>query len=354
MRTIFAVILWCALASCARSSSDTTKRTAESPQAADDDSKAGPGPAPQLVSIDMPKIVARSVELDGDGSFVWGEPEPIDGAEVCAIERRAAFGVYEPYEPLDPPICVTSQAGERPLLSGLPAHSDFTITITKDGYVPTATTQRVEGADLLPADDVLLLQMLLFTEEQASHFAPPPEPIDAPNALDADRGLLAVEYSMLVLGSQAPGEERGQLLSGPAPAWFFLAEDGQLALNVEPDGDALELSVPANQLLFEVPPGLYRAKVSHARVSYCEALGAPFAYSFFGLTTAEPGELEVRVLPGHFTLLEPLCFCVSPVPGDVPIDASSCVFADPVSPDAGAPVVGVADAGAPATGAAAP
>jgi hypothetical protein len=181
--------------------------------------------------------------------------------------------------------------------------------------------------------DVAFLRFVLFTEEQASLVQSTPDPIDVPNASVSGakgRGLLASQTGMYDVALMAPGA-RDQLLSG-AP--FLPARDAEIELNLEPDGEALELQLPATQLLLDVPAGLYRAKASHPR-TFCEPLGIPFTYTFWGLGTDQASELEVRVLPDHMTLLEPVCYCVSATSIDAPIDGPACIFADESAMDAG-------------------
>jgi hypothetical protein len=79
---------------------------------------------------------------------------------------------------------------------------------------------------------------------------------------------------------------------------------------------------------------LYRARAGHPR-AFCYPLATAYTYTFWGLGTDHASELEVRVLPDHVTLLEPVCHCVSPNAADVLIDGPACIFAEESTTDAG-------------------
>jgi hypothetical protein len=99
------------------------------------------------VTIELPRVVSLSVTEETAAGTTVGDPVDIDSAQTCVIERRDAYALFEDYEPLDEPICVETPAGETALLSGVPAHSDLTITVSKEGFLPSVLSHRVEAQD---------------------------------------------------------------------------------------------------------------------------------------------------------------------------------------------------------------
>ncbi len=293
---------------------------------------AAPRVKPRLVTIELPMVMHRSVELGEDGLYDWGPLEPLDEVTTCVIERRGAYAIFEPYEPLDEPICTTTGERENAVLS-VPPNSDLTITISKQGYLPAAVTQRVETEDILagaPSEQVAV--NVLFEPEQAELFS-------TPNGTGSDNdssGFLTVEYAMYPVGFDGPGSS-GQLMGSVSAFWMKVAQGGQLALSTEPAGTSWEAEMPRTQLLLDVPTGIYRAQADHSRAN-CEPLGIPIESTYWGLTTDAPGQIELRVLPGHVTSMFALCLCFAPSPDAVSLDAPSCTFEIPQpAADAGAP-----------------
>ncbi len=288
------------------------------------DTAAGgaPGDEPPTVSIELPVVVSRSVERDEAGKLLLGDPEPIDEAVTCVTERRDAFAIFEPYEPLDDPICVTTPKGEVPHLSEVPANSDLTLTISKQGYLPVAQTLRVEDFDLLMRPDYDFMRTVLFDGDQADWFVPAPGETGNEEP-DDTWGRLTLEVGMVGLFSNPPGDP-GQFVS-LVGSTFFVARDLDVSITGENSGSTADFDFEGSPLLASTRAGTYRALAIHPRAP-CDPFGTPYAYTPWGLGTDAFGELELRILPGHVTTLFSMCVCLPPSKNAVALDVPSCSF----------------------------
>lgn len=331
MWTLRAALVLGLLSGCGQTKGNDSELATDPPDVPDAEMQEPEVPKPGTVSIEVPVVVHRSVEQGPDGDFEWGETEPIDDAETCVIERRDAYAIFEPYEPLDDPICVTTPAGGTPRLSGIPANSDLTITVSKDGYFPVAYTLRVEASDTLLDPDLSAYRTVLFDRDQADLFMPTPEADGEEQRDDDERGRLAIEVSMLPVVPGDPGSipsvpgDQEQAFADVPTNFFRLAKDADLSLKLEQDGPTLQFDFEGNQLMLDVVAGTYRVLATHPRAP-CEPLGTPFAYTLWGLGTDTFSELEVRVLPGHVSVLLPLCLCIPATTSHVYVDAPTCTF----------------------------
>jgi hypothetical protein len=311
------------------------RATDVAPSASERDVAAVPRVKPRLVTIELPRVVHRALEEQEDGSFLWGVPEPIDGVKTCATERRDVYSPFAPYEPIEPPICVTTRADELPSLSGLPPNSDLTIIVSKRGYLPSVKSFRVEAQDV-PVPSLLPdLLSVLFKPNQEQLFAPLP---DSPNSSgEGPTGFIALDTRMLVIFPHPPAVE-GQALSSYGSD-TGLARDGQLKLTADELPNPSKLDIEGRTMLYEVPAATYSLGIQHPR-TFCETLGYIYGYSASGLSTDAPEEVELRVLPGHVTFGGFLCMCLPPSLSQVLLEPASCTFMEPdpaTRGDAGVP-----------------
>jgi hypothetical protein len=257
---------------------------------------------------------------------------PLSDVESCVIERRDAFASFAPYEPLDEPLCVTTSDNEIPTLSGIPANSDLTITVSKPGYLPAVMSHRVLNTDLLYDVNVSFLATVLLTEQQGELFVPALEPTDSSASAgktnagqkNTERGWMTIEVSIQQLGFSSP-TSGGESLSTGLPV-FLAAHDANVSLSSELDATTQDFVLSGTQHLLELPAAIYRAQVTHPRAAPCEPLGLPVSSLMWGLSTDTAGEIELRVLPGHVSALSSVCACAPPSLDSVVVDGPACLF----------------------------
>jgi hypothetical protein len=319
---------------------------------ADAGSDAGAGlieASPHFVAMELPPVVGRSVEVRQDGSVVWGEVEPLDEVTSCIIERRDAYAVFQPYEPLDEPLCVTTAAQEFAYFDQVPENSDLTLTLSKPGYLPQVLSQRVETWDVTVHSDVRNFLVLVLLEEQQAQLLGPRSSSDLDDGLGEpdttneaipsdDRGLLMVQGWMSLLAAFPPATE--SLFSSFRDPGVYPVEKSALTVSAlrgdggPDDGDppaferTAELELDGAPLLMDVPATTYRTHLDHPR-SACEPMGLPYALFFSGLGTGMAGELEARVLPGHVTGANYVCLCARTSQQAQLVDPGQCLFEEP-------------------------
>jgi len=354
-RAVFAFCsLLCSATGCG-SASDDTARKAEGPEPvesaaedagagkADAGSEAGaalPPAPPRYVAMELPPVVGRSVEVQ-DGTVVWGEVEPLDEVTSCIIERRDAYAVFQPYEPLDEPLCVTTSAEELAYFDQVPENSDLTITVSKPGYLPQVLSQRVETWDVRVHSDVRsFLVSVLLQEEQAQLLGARPLGDLGDTSADPDasggRGQLLVQGWMVLLAEFPPSTE--SLFSSFRDPGVYPVEKSALTVSALQDDGApddppvfdqlAELELDGAPLFMDVPATTYRTHLDHPRSS-CEPMGLPYALFFSGLGTGMAGELEVRVLPGHVTSTTYACLCARTSQEAEVVNPGQCLFEEP-------------------------
>jgi hypothetical protein len=279
---------------------------------------------PRLVSVEMPPVVHRQHEIGADGELRWLEPEPLEDVETCAIERRDAYAVFQPYEPLEPPICVTAPAGKYVTLAGLPANSDLTITVSKPDYLPIAMSYRVEAEDVAIAAAFRAFMVTTLLEEGEADLFAPAEALEGRS--EGAPGMLVFEPVTSLLVPHAPYPP-GATLFDYGSDWLP-ADDLTLTLVPEQEDDGATWDIGGRPVLAGLDAGIYRARFEQQRM-YCEPRGSTFGYTGFGLSTDVIGELELRVLPEHVTSGGVVCSCFPPSPDAVLLDAARCEFATP-------------------------
>ncbi len=225
---------------CVESKNASVEHVADEPEAPHATAAdAGLRVKPRLVTIELPRVVHRTLEEAEDGSVAWSAPEEIDDAITCVIERRDAYSPFEPFDAIVPPICVTTPAGELPRLSEVPADSDLTVTVSKDGYLPAVRSLRVESGDVFLPSSLPLELTVLFERAQADLFLPVPG--HAGPATSRDAGL----------GDAASAN------AASANAGATEAEPGRIAFEVDLGAFFPHVPYPDGQtLLFHGPDGL--------------------------------------------------------------------------------------------------
>jgi hypothetical protein len=279
-------------------------------------------PAPRMkertVRLELGKVAHREL-LEGDGgTLVYGEVTYLAGAEVCVISRRDAFRAFEPFEALDPPICVTSADDESLWLEPVPANSDILITATKPGYEPALRPHRTDDRDVpLPAWAVKLMLPLLAPEE-AAPWIEEPQP-----AATGESGRLMLDASMFGNADAAPATN----FWFPAPLHIARTNDVRFSIEAVGGGEPIELTSLADRPRFlALPAGTYRLQFTHDRAR-CQPSGVSWGLGF-SLFTDELHTVEVRILAGHATGFSVDCYCVDEVRNEQIADLGTCTLVD--------------------------
>jgi hypothetical protein len=269
-------------------------------------------------------VVHRTLTEDDAGGYILSDPVPIDKARTCIIERRDAYAVFEEYEALDEPICVETPAGEVVEIDGVPAYSDLTITVNKEGYLPTLITHRVEGRSILLPSQGQTGVTVLFEKEQASLFERPLD--EAAMTNEKDKSFLSVEFNVYS-GVFSLDDERHSL--GRTTWGFQVARGARAELAGAASAWQGTIDYDQNPELRHLPADLYRVQASYPGAS-CEAMGLPLNYTIWGLPLAESEQFEVRTLPGHVTSFVGQCVCAPP-PSEtaVLVDPATCSYEEP-------------------------
>ena len=289
------------------------------------------------VAIDLIRFATRDVTEGPDGEPAFGELEPLDGADVCIVQRREAFAVFKPFEPVEPPICTKSVAGEIARIEGAPANSDLLITVSYPGLRPSVLTSRTGDVDVPEPAPALNYSIPLLKKGVFDRWLEP-EPAPAPGqglvivaaATSADPALVpssaAFEPVELLLGTTIPGNR------GTTEVDFTIRPAGAAT--------AIELRSLERFRFMSLPAGSARCGYSTDNEHLaCHPTGMviPGTGELFGLP-ADLDALELPVLAGHDHWLGVDCTCLpGPHDGDL-IDLASCRSAPgSTDEDAGAP-----------------
>jgi hypothetical protein len=292
------------------------------------------------VAIELARFEMREVSEGADGEPVFGAFEPLDGVDVCIEQRREAFADGEPFEPLEPPICVKSVAGEIVRIEGVPTNSDLVITAEYQGLQPWVLTSRTGERDVSPPHWAMAFR---FPMVQPGALDPWLEPAssEAPHhghALFA--AILVVDPTLVPARPGVYEEGVGAMVisSGPLPAGNRSTGGVSFTVQTAGDGEPIETLSSATRW-FALPEGIVRAEFrTNSDRMNCFATGQapPFGVGaeLLGLP-AGANALELPVLAGHLQSAIVHCTCM-PEPGDGElIDLPSCTFA-PADDDADA------------------
>jgi hypothetical protein len=276
----------------------------------------------RFVTIELPRVGTRPLTPNEDGGVDWGELTELSDVETCVIERRDLYAVFEPYEPLEKAICVTTEAGELPALR-VPGFSDLTITVSRDGYLPAALTHRVEGSDVLTPNELLDTALLLFQEDRVGLFE---RSLDGSGAVPVrDRAFLMLES---VVYSRAFAIAPGPLALGGGTTAFQLGKGLHSKLQGLERETSGTVSYDQTPEFLQLPGDLYRVDVSLPGAE-CEPFAQPLRTTYWGLSTGEIERFELRTLSGHVTSLLVMCVCAPPSPTAVLVEPASCTYEEP-------------------------
>jgi hypothetical protein len=275
------------------------------------------------IPVEFPRVVGRSLTLGEDGKYVLGEAVDIDGAQTCVIARRDSDAVFEPYEDLEEPLCVTTRAGETIQSTGIFPYSDVVVTVSKDGYLPVVFTHRVGSFSYIDPVFAREAVTVLFERGQKDLFEPLANATSA-SPDEEDAAFVTMEFNVItgttlsedVELSLTMSSQRLPLASGVEAE--FVGSDGFSAKTPEYDRSPVLVRLVADH---------YRVKTSHPS-AVCDAMSVgPF--SVWGLRTGNSQEIELLTLPGHVTHLVGRCACAFPSETAVLIDPPSCTYEEP-------------------------
>jgi hypothetical protein len=251
---------------------------------------------------------------------------------VCVKQQRQAFDLFEPFEQVDPPICIKTVAGQRASLEGAPANSDLVLTAEYEGLRPVAFTSRTGDYDtMLPPGYEALFWVLLEPGAVDPWIERVPEPGDRD-------GLVTIRDTVRWIGS-GPVARPEILFSGDS-LWGGgggPGDAGALRVRIEPAGgaDLFEVDIAATtELSFvSLPEGSARVDFindnERLRCTHIDSGGVA------GLPAGVEA-IEVPVLAGHDHLAGFACTCANG-PGDGELlDLAACTFAPGEAADADA------------------
>jgi len=216
----------------------------------------------RTVSIEMFKMAEHLLESAADGSFKYGALTDIGGVKVCVAQRRAAFASFEPFEPLEKPICAKSVEGQTVRLSEVPASSDLIITYAKDGYQTGTWSFRTDEQDVA-APLWGVCAELVPTGGREPWLEPNPQ------AAVGD-GAVAISATAFWTGA------------GDSPL-YTQAEGVTVAIDRADRSPVVAplKTLPDRPLWVSLPAGLYRFRFSHPRMNM-QPMGADAQYFVVG------------------------------------------------------------------------
>jgi hypothetical protein len=288
----------------------------------------------RTVPIDLATIATRDVTRGENGKAVYGEIQPLDGADACIVQRRDAFHSFEPFEPLDPPVCVKSMAGRPVRIENAPGNSDLVITVEHEGMQPWVLTSRTGDYSVSAAAWTFNYDLVLMKNGAEDPW------IETPPARAAGEGLVVVVAAMRWQGNGAARPERvtgEELLWGHVPGIVT----SPMPITIEPMGDRspIDTTAVSNIGFRSLPPGSARItfKGRNDGVSCgTSGGGVPPGGELLGLPAdGEDLTLEMPILAGHRHFVAAVCTCANgPADGEL-VDLATCTFAPAGGSDAG-------------------
>jgi hypothetical protein len=293
------------------------------------------------VAIELAQIATREVSEGEDGEPEFGPADLLPGADVCVRQRRDAFDFYEPFEPLEPPICVKNvETGGIVRIEDVPSNSDLVITVDYQGLQPYVLTSRTGARDVGPPHWAATGCWIPLLQPGAL------DPWIERTSSEADHGhaqfraIVVVDPTLVPARPGVYEDGTGDTVLGCGPLQAGARVTDAVSFSVQPAGDSESIETRSSATRwFALPEGIARAefRTDSDRMNCVpsgQAPGFPTGGELLGLPSGT-NELELPVLAGHLQGISLHCTCM-PGPGDGElIDLRSCTFA-PADDDADA------------------